>query len=224
MLSVRPLSVPYSIDTDILFTENAPSDTLSTPWTVNTAKNLTVSPMFYLNLFFEGETTSLTNSHYFNITAASTTSSTSSSSTSSSTSSSISSQTSSGAKTSTTGSPVTTSSPPATSSPVVVASSGLSSGAKAGIAVGVIGAALLGVLAGWLILGRMMKRKNTEPPAPAHPPVQTSYYDPVKMEMQPQQYQQYPPAEVSGEPIPPMRYELSPDVRYELPPGVRQQP
>jgi hypothetical protein len=62
---------------------------------------------------------------------------------------------------------------------------------------------------------------NTQPPAPAHPPVQTSYYDPVKMELQPQQYQR---AEVSGEPMPPMRYELSPDVRYELPPDARQQP
>jgi hypothetical protein len=103
----------------------------------------------------------------------------------------------------------------------------LSGGAKAGIAVGVIGAALIGVLAGWLILGRMIKRKNTEPPAPAHPPVQTSYYDPVKIEMQPQQYQQYQQyhsAEVSGEPIPPVRYELSPDVRYELPPDERQHP
>jgi hypothetical protein len=51
---------------------------------------------------------------------------------------------------------------------------------------------------------------NTQGPAPAHPPVQISYYDPVKMEPQPQQY---PPAEVSGESMPPIRYELSPDIR-----------
>jgi hypothetical protein len=97
----------------------------------------------------------------------------------------------------------------------------LSSGAKAGIAVGVIGAALLGVLAGWFILGRRMKMNNTQPPAPAHPPVQTSYYDPLKMELQPQQYQ---PAEVSGgEPMPPMRYELPPDIRHELSPATRHE-
>jgi hypothetical protein len=65
------------VDTDILFRENAAPDTLSAPWTVNTNKNLTISPMFYLNLFLEGQTTSLTNSHYFNITAKSTTTTTS---------------------------------------------------------------------------------------------------------------------------------------------------
>jgi hypothetical protein len=51
---------------------------------------------------------------------------------------------------------------------------------------------------------------NTQPPA--HPPVQTIYYDPVKMEQQTQHYQ---PAEVSGEPMPPIRYELPPDIRQQ---------
>jgi len=181
-------------------TQNAAPDTLSAPWTVNTAKNLTVSPMFYLNLFLEGETTSLINSHYFNITAASTTA-TSSSTTSSSTSSQTSTSSSQSSTSSTSGSPATAT--PTTSPPVIVTSSGLSPGAKAGIAVGVIGAALLGVLAGWLILGRRRKSENME--TPAHPPVQTSYYEPVKLE------QPYP-HEVSGEPAQPVRYELPPEI------------
>ncbi|KAH8589031.1 hypothetical protein B0O99DRAFT_692908 [Bisporella sp. PMI_857] len=187
-------------------TQNAAPDTLSTPWTVNTKKNLTVSPMFYFNLFLEGETTSLTNSHYFNITARSTTPTTSStSSTTDSASTSASSY-----QTSTSPSPATTT--PSTSPPVVI-SSGLGTGAKVSIGVGVVGAALLGVLAGWLILGRRRKMNNMQlpqpAPAPAHPLVQTSYYQPVKVEQQPQQY----PHEVSGESAPPVRYELPPEMR-----------
>lgn len=75
-----------------------------------------------------------------------------------------------------------------------------------GIAVGVVGAALLGLLAGWLILGRGRRINNTEPPAPAQPSTQTNYYELAK---QPQQY----PYEVAGEPVPPVRYELSPELR-----------
>lgn len=160
---------------------NASSDALSTPWIVNTQKNLTLSPMFYLNLFLEGELTALVNSHYFNITAKSTTSTTSSSTTSPTPSSATSSNTASASQTST------------------PASSGLSAGAKAGIAIGVAGAMFLGVLAGWLILGRRAKMNN----------VQTSYYEPVKVDYQLQEY----PQEVNAEPV----------ARYELPPGERPQ-
>ncbi|PMD50118.1 uncharacterized protein K444DRAFT_637543 [Hyaloscypha bicolor E] len=120
---------------------NASSDALSTPWIVNTQKNLTLSPMFYLNLFLEASASQ-------------------------------------------------------TSTP---ASSGLSAGAKAGIAIGVAGAMFLGVLAGWLILGRRAKMNN----------VQTSYYEPVKVDYQLQEY----PQEVNAEPV----------ARYELPPGERPQ-
>ncbi|KAL9616961.1 MAG: hypothetical protein Q9160_008231 [Pyrenula sp. 1 TL-2023] len=182
--------------------QNAAPDTLSASWTVNTNKNLTVSPMFYFNLFFEGETGSLTNSHYFNISAKSATT------TSSSTSSAISSTTTSATSThSPTSSSVTT---PTPSQPPTPASSGLSTGAKVGIAVGVIGATLVGVLTGWLFLGRKRRMDKTETATSvaAHPPpVQTTPYERIKAEQQ-------HPYEVHGEALPVMSYELAPQTGH----------
>ncbi|KAL9115490.1 MAG: hypothetical protein Q9227_000811 [Pyrenula ochraceoflavens] len=131
------------------------------------------------------ELTSLANSHYFNISAKSATTSSSSTTTS---------------QTLTSSSPATKSAA-ASSSPspsTASSSSGLSSGAKAGIAVGVIGATLIGVLTGWLLLGR--KRRGTNN-APSSAPPPSMPYEPVKME------QQFP-YEVHGEALPPVLYEL----------------
>ncbi|OBT57586.1 hypothetical protein VE04_02810 [Pseudogymnoascus sp. 24MN13] len=49
-------------------TQNVPGDVGSFSWTVQTNKDLSVSNMFYLCLFVEGESASAANSHYFNIT------------------------------------------------------------------------------------------------------------------------------------------------------------
>jgi hypothetical protein len=163
--------------------------------------------MFYLNLFLEGEKTALTNSHYFNITSKNsptTTSSVTSTTTSSASSTSI----------STSSSQTSTAAPAATTAPAP-SSSGLSAGVKAGIAVAVIGAAVLGVLAGWLILGRNKKANVVSMQAPlpgnqAPVEIEASYYDPAKIVQQPQP-QQYP-YEVGSE-RPPEVYELSPEVR-----------
>jgi hypothetical protein len=68
----------------------------------------------------------------------------------------------------------------------------------------------LGVLAGWLILGRRAKMNN----------VQTSYYEPVKVDYQLQEY----PQEVNAEPaVRPQEVNAEPVARYELPPGERPQ-
>jgi hypothetical protein len=69
---------------------------------------------------------------------------------------------------------------------------------------------LLGVLASWLILGRRAKMNN----------VRTSYYEPVKVDYQLQQY----PQEVNAEPtVGPQEVNAEPVVRYELPPVGRPQ-
>jgi hypothetical protein len=51
------------------FTENISPSVTSLAWTVQTTKNLTVSNMFFLSIFLEGDTTSEANSYYFNITS-----------------------------------------------------------------------------------------------------------------------------------------------------------
>jgi LPXTG-motif cell wall-anchored protein len=82
-------------------------------------------------------------------------------------------------------------------------SAGLSTGAKAGIAIGIIGATLLGVVVGWIVVGRRRKVNDTESQASVHLPLQTGYYEPGKVE-QPPQYRH----EVSGQPAAPVLYEL----------------
>ncbi|KAH8775188.1 hypothetical protein BGZ57DRAFT_982118 [Hyaloscypha finlandica] len=177
---------------------NATWDTTSANWVVNTKKHLSISPMFYFSLFFEGETSPMAPmvySHYFNITAKSTTTSTT---------------TTSSSTTSPTPSSTTSSSIASASQTSIPASSGLSAGAKAGIAIGVAGAMLLGVLASWLILGRRAKVNN----------VRTSYYEPVKVDHQLQQY----PQEINAEPtVRPQEVSVEPVARYELPSVGRPQ-
>ncbi|OBT48160.1 hypothetical protein VE00_01073 [Pseudogymnoascus sp. WSF 3629] len=147
------------------FTQNAAGDIGSFSWTVQTNKDLSVSNMFYLCLFVEGESASAANSHYFNITGTaasaivqltSTTQSTSSTETTSSTHTTSSTiadtpTPTSAAESTSTSSTDVVSPPPA----------GMSVGVKAGIGIGIAAAITSGIIAGWFIFGRR-KRKNVE--------------------------------------------------------------
>lgn len=121
--------------------ENISWSVTSLSWTVQTTKNLTFSPMFYLCLFIYGETTSEANSHFFNI---------SNPDASSTTSSSTITQGLTTTPVQLTLPTTTVSTPPASSQttlqptdtatiiqPAEASTSGLSTGAKAGIGIGV---------------------------------------------------------------------------------------
>ena len=90
--------------------------------------------------------------------------------------------------------------------------SGLSSGVKAGIAFGVISAMLLGVLAGWLILGSRARMNNFQRPPSVHPPMQITYHEPVKAEDLPQKYSKTSDAELV---VSTVRYELASELRSQ---------
>ena len=118
------------------------------PWIASTNKNLTDSPMFQFALYLVGEFDSVAESHYINISvSAAPPASTASSTTSSASTASPASITTS------------SSSPTSTSSiPTNAPSPSLSTGAKAGIGIGVAAAAVIGLLVGWLLLGRSKSR------------------------------------------------------------------
>ncbi|KAH6856330.1 hypothetical protein B0I37DRAFT_351402 [Chaetomium sp. MPI-CAGE-AT-0009] len=135
-------------------------------WIVATTKDLSVSNMFFLSIFEEGKANADSNSHYFNLTRNSDTGPTAAEvTTSASSSTGRISPTSTSA---TVPAAETTSDPAATSSALSAESpGGLDSGAKIGIGVAIPCAAILGVIAGYLIF-RRRKRAIEPPAAPAY--------------------------------------------------------
>ncbi|KAK3294557.1 uncharacterized protein B0H64DRAFT_190184 [Chaetomium fimeti] len=133
-------------------------------WIVATTKDLSVSNMFFLSIFEEGKANADANSHYFNLTRNSDTRPTAAEASSSASSETRIAPTSTSATVpaETTTDPAATSSAPSSESP-----SGLDSGAKIGIGVAIPCAAILGVVAGYLIF-RRRKRMNEPPAAPTY--------------------------------------------------------
>ncbi|KAL1873227.1 hypothetical protein Daus18300_004047 [Diaporthe australafricana] len=127
-------------------------------WTVRTDLDTSVSNVFLLALYQQGETEVTGTSHYFNI-SSTTTSSTSTSGTASTTSTSSSTGISSATGSSTSLLPGASSA--ATDTPAPDSSSGgLSTGAKIGIGVSIPLAVIIGLIAGWLFFGRRRKQKD----------------------------------------------------------------
>lgn len=115
----------------------------STTWVAGTAKNLSFSNVFVLDIFFQGDTAGRALSHWFNITSnEATASSTITSTTASSTTGSTTTTTSSTASSST--------ATAATTPPVATTDGGFTPAAKAGLAVGLVAVLMLGVVIGWL--------------------------------------------------------------------------
>lgn len=137
------------------------ADKTAYTWVVSTSKNLTVSNVFFFQLFLDQSIAPSATSHYFNITTndavASTTAATT---TTASTSAATLFETSA-----TTASTTATSSPAATtSSSPAIKSSGLSASAKVGIGVGIavpVSLILGGILGWWCYKQRT---RPTEPP------------------------------------------------------------
>ncbi|KUI74468.1 hypothetical protein VM1G_10163 [Cytospora mali] len=125
-------------------------------WVVSTSKNLTLSNVFFFELYLNESTSPDTISHYFNITQPEAASPTMAATTTISSAAALSSKSVASTLTSATTSP-TNSSP--------VTSSGLSSGAKVGIGVGIAIplSSALGGIAGWLLYKRRAKPTNDEP-------------------------------------------------------------
>ncbi|KAK2606566.1 hypothetical protein N8I77_005307 [Diaporthe amygdali] len=141
-------------------------------WTVAVSDNLPAtlaeSNLFYLSVFQEGKTSSDSNSHYFNITEAKSTSTSSSTTTSSasttlSTSTQMASSVTPASTTSTSTASASTSSQPSSSD------TNLSTGAKIGIGVGIPAAAIIGIGAGWFFFGRRRRQQTNAPGAGADP-------------------------------------------------------
>ncbi|ODM23661.1 hypothetical protein SI65_01250 [Aspergillus cristatus] len=153
-------------------TQNVSGSVTSLDWTVQTTKDLKLSNMFYLCLFVEGDTTSVTNSHYFNITStdedddhdsttATKTITTGSTQLSPATPSNSPSTTSSGSfKATTTAAAAATATN--TSTPD---SAGLSSGAKVGVGVGVAVGGLAVIGAAFFAFVRRRKLRRASVPA-----------------------------------------------------------
>lgn len=138
-------------------------------WTVVVSDNLphtiSESNLFYLSIFQEGKRSSDDNSHYFNInqakpttTSETSTTTTTSASTSQSTNAEMASSIFPASTTSL--SPSATSEPTTTQEPPPSPATGMSTGAKIGIGVGIPAAAIIGIGAGWLFFGR--RRRQSE--------------------------------------------------------------
>ncbi|KAF1961884.1 hypothetical protein CC80DRAFT_401419 [Byssothecium circinans] len=138
-------------------------------WLVGTRKNLSVSNLFYLSIFEEGKSLSDSNSQYFNITEAQSTSSSS---------------------LSPSNSPTTTTRPlastptsnasagPYTSTfPTPQSSSIFPTGAKIGTGVGIPAALLVCLGAGFFLFRRHKQRRNIAAVAPPYPPNDYQYPD-----------------------------------------------
>ncbi|KAJ0124243.1 hypothetical protein J7T55_005581 [Diaporthe amygdali] len=156
---------------DTSFPENVVNTTVY-DWTVAVSDNLPAtlaeSNLFYLSVFQEGKTSSDSNSHYFNITEAKSTSTSSSTTTSSasttlSTSTQMASSVTPASTTSTSTASASTSSQPSSSD------TNLSTGAKIGIGVGIPAAAIIGIGAGWFFFGRRRRQQTNAPGAGADP-------------------------------------------------------
>lgn len=117
-----------------------------------------MSNMFFLSLFFEGATSSAATCQYFNITGRNVDDPTSSTTTSAAFV----------ASTSGYAPAIDVYYPP---------SSGLSTGAKAGLGIGIAAAVALGIGAGWFIFGR---RKKQSVPEPAETVTRGGSYEPAK--------------------------------------------
>ncbi|KAK3941772.1 hypothetical protein QBC46DRAFT_381942 [Diplogelasinospora grovesii] len=148
-------------------------------WIVITTKNLTLSPVFFLSIFEEGNTTGDSNSHYFNITTGVTGQTSPTSSAVSSTSTSTSSMTSSTPASLTT-SPSTSTTSPSTSTPSPDPSNGgLSVGAQVGLGVAIPLAVITGAVAAWLFFRRRRQHSAVGPnEMPATPGMQQNYPSP----------------------------------------------
>ncbi|KAG8156474.1 hypothetical protein KVR01_013708 [Diaporthe batatas] len=140
-------------------------DRTSRQWIVVTNKDLSVSNVFVMMLFFTGATTASDMTVYFNITAASSDTVPTSTSDASTSAPSASSSAATKAQLSPT---TTVSDPPAgvtasNSNSATPSSSDLNASAKIGLGVGIPAAAVVGVLATWLIL-----RRKRAPAAQGH--------------------------------------------------------
>ncbi len=156
-----------SSSSKLTLAENALNAT-SFLWIVATTKNLSVSNMFILSVFQEGNTVADANSHYFNISQDSTQTGT--------TPVSASSTLTTAGSTHSVPVPIasTSISPSAESSS---GSGGLSPGAQAGIGIGILCAVALGVAAGWSLFGRRNRRHDCAHAKSQPRALQAGYYD-----------------------------------------------
>lgn len=147
-------------------------------WDITTTKSLSVSRIFFFEIFVQGDTSPAAVSHYFNVTGSVEAASSSSSSASPTgiPTSSATSRTSP----SSTDSSTPASSASGTSTPSSNSDGGLSLGAKVGLGVGIPIAVIGGLLVGWFFFGRKKKRNSNNNPSwmqPEHsvPEIQPYY-------------------------------------------------
>jgi hypothetical protein len=143
-------------------------------WLVGTQKNLTVSDLFYLSIFQEGESSSDSNSHYFNIRPED-----AERRTSSLPSTTVPTSTSATSSTSTTA-PAPASSPPSSGTEARNQPDGFPTGVKVGLGVGIPIALILCFVAGFLCFRHRRKTqeqagKNPYMAAPPLPQNQEDY-------------------------------------------------
>ncbi|KAL1971373.1 hypothetical protein VTN77DRAFT_325 [Rasamsonia byssochlamydoides] len=148
-------------DADLEYIFQNVSGLTSYTWTVGTAQNLSVTNVFFFEIFITPQTSPSAVSHYFNLTkaagaeASTTTSGTSVASTTSPTN----------ATASTVLPASTTTTTSATSSPTVSSTSGgLDTGTKVGIGIGIPLAVIAGCLAGFFLFRHYARKENNAPP------------------------------------------------------------
>ncbi|CAG8955898.1 hypothetical protein HYFRA_00008750 [Hymenoscyphus fraxineus] len=151
----------FLLGLEYIATSLAPNTTSFT-WTVQTKKSLEESPIFYMNLFVQGETSGRANSHAFNISLPGGVQPQSSSIRESPTSSLVTADATSTPSSAPMATPtpvlapLSTASPTSTNAPITATETegGLSGIGKIGIGIGVSAAVVLGVTVGWLFFGR----------------------------------------------------------------------
>ncbi|CAG8977989.1 hypothetical protein HYALB_00001871 [Hymenoscyphus albidus] len=201
----------FLLGLEYIATSLAPNTTSFT-WTVQTRKSLEESPIFYMNLFVQGETSGRANSHAFNISLPGGVQPQSSSIRESPTSSLVTvdaTSTPSSAPMATTTpvlAPLSTASPTSTNTPITATEGGLSGIGKIGVGIGVSAAVVLGVTVGWLFFGRKGRADKADITSTVAPQIYyESKYDSVSQPVMPYQRAHELPPNTTAE----SRYELS---------------